>query len=243
MDTATPAPGSRREIEIGRVIRESFEIYKHNAAPLIGVALVVFLVIGIVEGLLADAGGAIAQLLATAINLAGIALYTGFVVKLVEDVRDGRRDFTVGQLFSSASQHVGTLIINGVLLGLAVILGLVLLIVPGLILLTIWAVCSPAIVAEDRGPIEAFGRSRELVDGQGMSVFGTILVAFLIQIAVGIIAAAIGIGLGTGALIALSIIASTLTAPVSALVASTLFFDLGGGEGSGPAEGQVVVEY
>ena len=60
-----------------------------------------------------------------------------------------------------------------------------LLIVPGLFLLTIWAVTAPAIVVERRGAIEAFGRSHELVRGEGWTVFGAIVVAFLILIGFG----------------------------------------------------------
>ena len=46
---------------------------------------------------------------------------------------------------------------------------MVLLIVPGLILLTIWAVIAPVIVVERSGVIDAFRRSRELVPRQRMA--------------------------------------------------------------------------
>lgn len=234
----------RRPIEVGRVIGEVLELYSQYAAPLLFSALAIFLVVGSVGGLLNDSGSIALQVLATAIQLAATALYTGFVVKLVEDVRDGRRDFTVGQLFSSASKSLGALIVNGVLWGLAIAIGLVLLFAPGLYLATIWAVCQPAIVAERREALEAFGRSQELVRGQGWQVFGTILVAILLQLAVSLIAISIAAGFGIGALIAAAIIASTLTAPISALVATVLFFDLGGGAPQAPAEDrQVVIEY
>jgi hypothetical protein len=222
------AEAPRRGIEPGRVISEAFSLYRDYFAPLILMALAIFVVTGLVQGLLADAGGWAAQLVSSAVNLAAVALYTGFVVKLVEDVRDGRRDFTAGELFSAGSAAAITLVLNGILRGIAVAIGLLLLIVPGLYLLTIWAVTSPAIVAERRGVIEAFGRSQELVRGEGWSVFLTILLAFLITAGVTIVALAIGSGLGVGGLIILGIIASTLTAPIGALVASVLFFDLGG---------------
>jgi len=199
--------------------------------------------VGTIGALLSDSGSLLLQFLATAIQLAATALYTGFVVKLVEDVRDGRRDHTVNELFSSASRHIGALIINGVLWGIAIAIGLVLLIVPGLYLATIWAVCQPAIVSENRDALGAFSRSRELVAGDGWAVFGTILVAILIQIGVAVVAVAIGAAIGVGALIAATIIASTITAPISALVATVLFFDLGGGQPEAPSDRQVVVEY
>ena len=54
------------------------------------------------------------------------------------------RDFTVGELLSSASPAILPLIGNGILFGIAVGIGLFLLIIPGLWLLTIWAVVAPA---------------------------------------------------------------------------------------------------
>lgn len=224
------------------MISEVFSIYAAQAAPLLFTAFVIFFVVGIVQALLADAG-IVGSMLGTALNLAASALYTGFVVKLVQDVRDGRRDFSTTELISSASPAIGPLIVNGFLRGIAIAIGLILLIVPGLFLMTIWAVCSPAIVVERVGIMEAFGRSQELVRGQGWAVFGTILVAFLISVAITVVVLAIGASLSTGALIALSIFVATIVAPISALVSSVLFFDLGGGSTPAPADTQTVVEY
>jgi hypothetical protein len=243
MEASTaPQPSGRRPIEVGRILDEVFTLYRENAAPLLLAALGIFIVAGIIEGLLSG-HGFLLSLVATAVGLAATALYTGFVVKLVEDVRDGRRDFTAGELMNSASKHIVPLIINGILRGFAIAIGLILLIVPGLYLLTIWAVTSPAIVAEDRDSIDAFGRSNELTAGERMSVFLTILVAFLITVAIAIVLGLIGAGIAgfAGAAIA-SIIAGTLTAPISGLVATVLFFDLGGGSAAA-GDGQVVVEY
>lgn len=241
MEAAAAPP--RRPIEVGRVISETFSIYAAHAAPLLFTAFVVFFIVGLVQALLADSG-VFGQLIGTAVNLAASALYTGFVVKLVQDVRDGKRDFSTGQLISSASPAIGSLIVNGFLRGIAIAIGLLLLIVPGLFLMTIWAVCSPAIVVEGAGIMDAFGRSQELVRGQGWAVFGTILVAFLISIAITLIAIAIAVSLSTGILIAVTIFVATIVAPISALVASVLYFDLVGGTGPGSgADAQVVVEY
>jgi predicted cation transporter len=93
-------------------------------------------------------------------------------------------------------------------------------------------VIAPSIVVEDKGVIDAFGRSRELVRGQGWQVFGAIVLAFLIVFAVGIVAAIIGAAIGDAGQVILRAIANVLTAPVAALVSSILFFDLGGGSGA-----------
>jgi hypothetical protein len=111
-----------------------------------------------------------------------------------------------------------------------VFFGFLALIVPGLILITIWAVVAPAIVVENQGVIDAFGRSRELVRGNGWNVFFAVLLAFLILAAVYIVLAALGLGIGDDAgEVVGSVIASVIAGPVTALVSSILFFDLGGG--------------
>lgn len=221
MEAAAPPS---KHIDPGRVIGETFRIYRDHFLVLIVTALAIFVVAGLLQGLLAEIGQLLGSLLSTLVYLVAVALYTGFVVKLVEDVRDGRRDFGAGELLSAAAPAIGTLIVNSILRGFAIAIGLFLLIVPGLYLLTIWSVTSPAIVAERAGAIEAFGRSNQLVKGEGWPVFATILLAFLITAAPTFFFA----GIGTGAAIVLGIIASALTAPIAALVASVLFFDLGG---------------
>ena len=225
MEAATPPV---RHIEPNRVIGETFEIYRAHFAVLIVTALAVFVVAGLIQGLASEIDGILGSIIGGIVNLIAVALYTGFVVKLVEDIRDGRRDFSTGELLSAATPALGALILNSILRGIGIVIGFILLIVPGLYLLTIWSVTSPAIVAERAGAIDAFGRSHQLVKGNGWPVFGAIVLAFLITIGVSIVAAAIGAAFGVAGAIVLGIIASALTAPVAALVASVLFFDLGG---------------
>jgi hypothetical protein len=224
---AAPAPAKR--ITVGDVINETFSIYGQNIGPLIGSALVVFVVVGLVAGILQSIGGVVLVLVGAIVRLAGIALYTGFVVKLVEDVRDGRRDQTIGDLFSSAAPAILSLVAFGIMFAIAVAIGLVLVIIPGLILLTFWSVGAPAIVAEGVGPIAAFGRSWRLIRGSAWPVFGALVVALLIVIAIGFVLGAIATPIGNGAIVLASIISNVVAAPVFALAVSVMFFDLGGG--------------
>jgi hypothetical protein len=225
---ATSAPAKR--ISVGDVVNETFSIYGANIGPLIGSSVVVFVIVGIVDGILQNAGGLVLGILAGIVSLAAHALYTGFVVKLVEDVRDGRRDQTIGDLFSSAAPAILPLILFAILFAIGVFIGFVLIIVPGLILLTFWSVGAPAIVAEGVGPTEAFGRSWRLVRGSAWSVFGSILVVLLIVIVIGFILVAIANPIGNGAILVANIIAGVITAPIFSLAISVMFFDLGGGQ-------------
>lgn len=232
---ASPAP---KRVDVGRVLSETFSIYGAQAAALLGSAAVIFLIVGLLQGLAAAGGGIGLALVGSIAAIIGSTLYGGFVVKLVEDVRDGRRDFSTGDLLRSAAGFIAPLLGNGILKGIAVAIGLIAFVVPGLFLLTIWAVTGPAIVIERKGAIDAFGRSRELVKGDGWPVFGVIVVVFLIGIVISIVTGAIGSGFGDGGRIAFSTIGSVIAAPITALASAVLFFDLGGGSGvAAPAPG------
>jgi hypothetical protein len=227
---ASSRPQSR--VSVGGVVSETFSIYGQNWVILILSSLVVFVVAGLAAGLLSREGGIILQALATIIQLAAYALYTGFVVKLVQDVRDGKRDQTAGDLLSSAAPAILALIVFGILFGIGVTIGLFLLVIPGLILITFWCVGAPSIVIEGEGPIGAFGRSWNLVRGDAWSVFAALIVILLIVIVIGIILSIIGIAISDGAMVVASTISNVITAPIFAIAVSAMFFDLGGGSGT-----------
>jgi hypothetical protein len=231
-----PAPVPAKRIGVGDVIGETFSVYSRHVVALIGSAFAVFVVVGLVTGILQRAGGVLLLLLAAAVGLAGQALYTGFVVQLVRDVRDGRRDQTVGDLFSAAAPFILPLIGFGVLFGLGAAIGFLLIIIPGLILVTFWSLGAPAIVVEGIGPIDAFGRSWRLVRGQAWQVFGVLVVVFVIVVVIQIVLSAIANPIGSGEVSTwiASIISGTLTAPIFAIAVTVMYFELAGGS-AGPA--------
>jgi hypothetical protein len=217
----------KRSIDIGSVISRTFSIYVDQASVLLPAAAVVFVVIGIISALLIVIAPVLV-ILAFVVILVGTTLFTGMVVELVADVQDGRRDATVGQLLQAATPVIGQLILVGIIAGIGILIGFVLIIIPGLILITIWSVAAPVVVLERPGAFRALGRSRELVRGNGWQVFGVIVV---LVIGVGIVAAIIeGIGDsgGTGVGIVVRVIVQIFTAPLSALAASVLYFELRG---------------
>src|ERR1035437_8814845 len=174
-------------------------------------AAVVFVISGILAAVLVAAAPALA-LVAVIISLVAITLFTGMIVELVADVQDGRRDATVGQLLRAVTPVLGQLILVGISAGVGVVIGFILIIVPGLILITIWSVAAPVVVLERPGPLAALARSRELVRGNGWQVFGVI---FVLGIFVVIAASAIELAAdsaGSGAGIIARVIIGVLTA-------------------------------
>jgi MFS family permease len=224
-----------RKLDVGGTLSQAFSTYGSQAGVLLPVAFGLFLLVAVVNWLVS--GSLLLFPLGVAASVVAGTLYQGMVVGLVSEVQDGRRDSSVEDLVRAARPVILPLIGAGILAGLGIGIGFLLLFVPGLILLTIWAVIAPVIVVERTGVIEAFGRSRELVRGNGWQVFGVIFAVFVITaivaVILGVIAAAIS---DTAAMrILFNVLASTATAPIGALVAAVIYFRLREFEGAAPA--------
>jgi ABC-type multidrug transport system fused ATPase/permease subunit len=215
-----------QKLDVGGTLSQIFSTYGAQAGVLLPVAFGLYLVVAIVNAIIV--GSFFLFPLGLAVTVVAATLYQGVVVSLVKDVQDGRRDSTVGDLIDATWPVVLPLIGVGILAGIAIGIGFLLVVVPGLILLTIWAVIAPVIVVERSGVMDSFGRSRELVRGNGWQVFGVIFVVFLISAVVGAILGGIGAGISDsiGMRILFNLIGSTLTAPIAALAAATIYFRL-----------------
>ncbi len=74
---------------------------------------------------------------------------------------------------------MGKLLALGAVQAILIILGLFILAVPGLYLMTIWAVAMPVLLVEEVGFVDGFRRSAELASGRGWRVFGACIVGAL----------------------------------------------------------------
>ena len=102
------------------------------------------------------------------------------------------------------------------LAGLGVGAGLLLLVVPGLVLATRWAVAVPVGMLEDGTARNALRRSREIVRGNGWNVFQVLLAVGLLEGLAGVPFALAAAGAGPfGWWLALTL-GSALTAPYAA---------------------------
>lgn len=223
-----------RKLSVGDSLSEVFNIYGAQAGVLLPIAFWLYLAVAIVTGV--ASGSFVLLMVALVISLLAGVLYQGIVVSLVRDVQDGRRDYSMGELVGQAAPFLGPLLGAGVLAALGIGIGFILLIVPGLFLMTIWAVIAPVIVIEKSGAIDAFGRSRELVRGNGWPVLGTLVVAFLIVFVAGAILNSIALAISDGVIlqIVFSALASTVTAPITALVAAVIYYRLLAIQGPAP---------
>jgi hypothetical protein len=139
----------------------------------------------------------------------------------------------IGRTYRFALGRLHLILWITILATLATLLGLVLLVIPGIIVLVRLAFAAPVLVVEDLRGRKAIGRSWRLAKGHFWRILGTLVLAGLI---VAIVAAIVSIpgelvvqGLGPGAwpISALvSAFASVLTTPFSMLVIVLLYFDL-----------------
>ena len=209
------------------VIGESWNVYKTHWRHLLPIAFVVYLAVAIIGALLVALLTWFGAIIAAFISLVALFWLQAALVKAVEDIRDGRADLSLSETFESARPHLAAVLVAGILAALGIIIGLVLLIVPGLFLLTIWAVIIPVIVLENKSAGESFSRSRELVRGHGWGVFGVIVLTILLLIGFQIVLNLILSPLADWIRGFVSqIVSGTLTAPFIAVVLTLLYFRL-----------------
>ena len=221
------------------IVGQTWDLYKKQWGHLIPIALVVYAVLGLVSILLTWALGWLGALLGAFVSILGVFWLQAALVEAVADVRDGRADMSISETFAQGREHLSSVLVAGLIAAIAITLGLILFIVPGLFLLTIWCVIVPVIVLESRSAGESFGRSRQLVRGEGWNVFGLIVLVFLILLGAGII---LGILLSwlpgwLGSYIQ-SVVSNSITAPFVAVALTLAYFALRGREGPELARGE-----
>jgi hypothetical protein len=206
----------------GDVIGSALEIYGAQVWVLIPAAVAVFAILAVARVIFTGT----AVVLVSILSIVLTTFYQGMVVELVRDVQDGHRDNSVRQLFASVAPIVLPLIGLSLVVGLGVAVGFVLLIVPGIYLMTIWAVAAPSYVIERKGVFAAIGRSRELVKGHGWQVLGVIAVVLVLALIAGVAVGALASGLGNGGVAVVQWAANVIVSPLTALISAVMFFSL-----------------
>lgn len=211
------------------LLQEALEVYRKHFGVLFPLALIV----GLIQAMLVLGFGSddptqmsTGQLVAQVVALLPTLVFLAFTVELLRDVRSAKQVRTTGQLTSSVLPILLPLLSVALLAGVATVVGLFLLIVPGLILVTIWAVVLPVYVVETPGIIASFGRSRSLVSGHGWPVFGTVLLVLLVSLLSAIIGAILAIDPTSAVGSFVQLVVTSLVTPVTTLMLAGLYFRL-----------------
>jgi hypothetical protein len=208
---------------------EAWLMYKAHARYLLVLAFCIYLGAAVLAALLGLAGD-VGAFLGWIASMFAAFLLQAALVKAVQDEREGRREMTIADTVNAALPYLGAVAIASFLASIAFAIGWILLVIPGLWLMTIWAVIVPVIVIERAGAFESFGRSQDLVRGHGWQVFFTLVILWVIQFVAGLLLDVIFLALPGAFRDGLStVIAGTVIAPFAAIVVTLIYYRLAGG--------------
>lgn len=124
-----------------------------------------------------------------------VALITSLILQgalIHATVQDANgRKASVGDALATGLRNFLPLLGVGILFGLAIAVGFVFLIVPGVMLACAWCVASPALVVDRTGVFGAFRRAADLTRGNRWRIFGLAILLWIILLIVGAIFGAV----------------------------------------------------
>ncbi|MFX1487270.1 MAG: zinc-ribbon domain-containing protein [Promethearchaeota archaeon] len=163
-------------------------------------------------------------LLTTGLSLAIIYIFFmivagGTIVKFASDKFLGRKA-DLSDSFGHASARFLSLLGSAILFGLAVIVGFILLIIPGILFFVWFLLSSQCVILEDQTAASSLGRSKYYVGGNWWKTFGVVIVAGIIMGVGMAISNAIAYAFVTGlaGIIGYTFIVSVISGIVSAIV-------------------------
>jgi hypothetical protein len=179
----------------GRVFERAFAAIRTNPVVILGLALfvgalpslvltIVLVQLGMTSPMALQSGaispGAIVAmaLVSGVISLVISAIVQGAITRAAIAATEGKR-VGFGDSLGTGLRVVLPLIGLAILSAIGVMLGLILLIVPGVILWLMWSIAVPALVVERRGVYGSLSRSSELTIGAKGTVFGIFIVVVI----------------------------------------------------------------
>ena len=234
---------------LGDILSAAFEIYKDNATKLILIVAIVVVPLQFISHFLSGVvfepqKQTVTIGTVTVTETAARSFGTGLLVLLITAIITivisaalqaaiirAAAQTTVGdpvdiyQSYRFGFAHFGSVLGASILVGIVVVIGFILLIIPGVIFLTLLAVTIPVVVIERKGVTAAMSRSWNLAKGHFWHVLGTVVVAAIIAGVVGGLIGAIG---GSNWFLAwiFGSIGQIIVAPFSAMVTVLLYLDL-----------------
>lgn len=242
------SPSLLRPRRVGEILVDAFKLYARHWQNLFVIVAVIVIPLSFAQVLLSDfwireglteeelrngvevvvdgglVAGVLASLVVVVISILMWTVLTGAITRAAAGTFLGR-DLEIGESYRYGFERFWSIVLVGVLTALAIAGGFILLVVPGLFVLTRLACTIPALVIEDKRGREALRRSWTLVRGFGWPVFGTIIVAAVLNgLVSSLLTAPFGDNWAARSLV--SAIASVITMPYMALVGVFIYVDL-----------------
>lgn len=238
------APYELRPLTFGELLDRAFTIYRRDFLVLAGIMLTATLL----PGLLAVAAmaiigthpvaGLIVMCVYFPLGVIGYAAATAATTHAVSAALMGE-PFSMGSSFEAVKSRIGPVLGGSILMGLGILVGFLLLVVPGVIALLRWFVLVPTLVLE-RGSVDgALRRSWNLTDGHMGRIFGIFLLIMCIGFAVGMLVVlpftalmifaspgTAGSGFSQAVMQLLQYGANVLVLPVQSIITVLIYYDL-----------------
>lgn len=185
------------KLEIGRVIQQTFEVLGRNFVTFLVLAVILTgiptVIVGVIQMQAAETNSATtwAWFVTTGLisGVAGLVLQGALTYGAIHYLNDRR--VSVTESLTIGLRSFLALFGVGLLYGLAVALGSLLLVVPGIMIAVAWCVAVPVLIAERKPILDTFGRSAELTRGNRWRIFGLFLIYVVAYVIIGAVIAAL----------------------------------------------------
>lgn len=228
-------------LDIGRVLNNTFGVIMRNPLIFLGLS---FLIVALPQAVIQLATGAAAagndpnammemfsspSMIATAaggwllLMILSVLLQATFIIATVKDLNG--QQVSLGECIGLAVGKLLPLIGLGLLMTLGIMLGIILLIIPGLILALMWIVASPVMMAEDKGIIDSLKRSAELTKGSKRWIVLLFVVYIILSMILGMLMIPFAFA-GATAIMVVGLVINTLTGAIQGTGIAAVYVDL-----------------
>jgi hypothetical protein len=173
------AIAAHRELKVGAIIDKSLAVLERAVTPAL-IFLVTLTAVNCVIDYFTWDAAPLSQLGATPLRIV-IGVFFSYQLLKAMVQRTGLRSRGEGDAFLA---YFGLTI----LYGLAVALGLILIVLPALFLIARWSLAQPLVVARGDGVMKAFGESWERTSGNDFPIIAVVILFWLVPIAISIAA-------------------------------------------------------
>lgn len=183
-DPRSPSGNPGYQLDLGRVLRQSFSVTWSNVLPfyLVGLAVyspaLVLLALAAVLPMSDESAGVMITVCDLLEEVLGLVLAGALTFGVIESLRGHRP--AIGQTVGVGLRSAWRVFVVSLAAGITTLVGLVLCIVPGIIVFCMLWVAVPVAVMEQAGVMESMDRSQTLTSGTRLAVFALNLVLGLI---------------------------------------------------------------
>ena len=222
-------PTPRRAFTVGEVLSETFSIFFSSPVPVLVTAVVLVPLVGITMLTSSMLEGN--QELAWVVILLGLLhgfifapISTGAVTYTVFQRMRGRNP-EVGESLRVGLSQLGPVLGVAILQGLAVAVGFLLCVIPGILFYVMYSVAVPVAIEEKPGVSNSMTRSADLTEGHRWDVFFVLAVLALLGIGLGVAAGLLGL-LNKAVEIVLTLVVQVLATGLNSTAYTVMYYRL-----------------